>query len=439
MGGYNIPEILTFESLYLIGNEGWLQSILNIQAIILGLKTCLFCFMFVWFRATLPRLRYDQLIEFCWLYLLPLIIALIILVPAIIINWEIFIYFLPSDSSLSQIQSLSNYYYNSTSVSGLTLDINLGSGSSENTLLASTGLLIIRKKLVGLFSKLIKNMFIRLKLINSKLVRIFITNSRNLLSNWKIKTTVLFCGSNIAASGCGDIPSRIAVEYTMNHPDGGWTDFEAIWGVAGVGWWFLTPGGIFLATIGMITMGAGGAFIYRAFRSATTSYLTPATSHLINVINEYLRSRQMNPIRTNLDGVELIDSWNRVYQHFTENPRNLIGEFNGVLIRVRDAIEQIMIQNDMLRHPADLDTLYGNFINNAVPDHINNLILPAVQEILNDVGFLNLHDLRIIATHFDNILFNEPVVNNPLLSDAITFCSQLITAPDIGLITLLFS
>ena len=93
----------------------------------------------------------------------------------------------------------------------------------------------------------------------------------------------------------------------------------------------------------------------------------------------------------------------------------------------------------MLRHPADLDTLYGNFINNAVPDHINNLILPAVQEILNDVGFLNLHDLRIIATHFDNILFNEPVVNNPLLSDAITFCSQLITAPDIGLITLLFS
>ena len=58
----------------------------------------------------------------------------------------------------------------------------------------------------------------------------------------------------------------------------------------------------------MITMGAGGAFIYRAFRSATTSYLTPATSHLINVINEYLRSRQMNPIRTNLDGVELIDS-----------------------------------------------------------------------------------------------------------------------------------
>jgi NADH-ubiquinone oxidoreductase chain 1 len=28
------------------------ESILSIESIILGLKTCLFCFMFVWFRAT---------------------------------------------------------------------------------------------------------------------------------------------------------------------------------------------------------------------------------------------------------------------------------------------------------------------------------------------------------------------------------------------------
>ena len=47
LGGYNSPELFINE------------SILNIQSIILGLKTCLFCFLFVLVRATLPRLRYD--------------------------------------------------------------------------------------------------------------------------------------------------------------------------------------------------------------------------------------------------------------------------------------------------------------------------------------------------------------------------------------------
>lgn len=53
LGGYNMPELF-------VNN-----TILNIQSIVLGLKTCLFCFLFVLFRATLPRLRYDQLIDLC--------------------------------------------------------------------------------------------------------------------------------------------------------------------------------------------------------------------------------------------------------------------------------------------------------------------------------------------------------------------------------------
>jgi len=53
LGGYNMPELFINE------------TFINIQSIILGLKTCLICFIFVWFRATLPRLRYDQLIELC--------------------------------------------------------------------------------------------------------------------------------------------------------------------------------------------------------------------------------------------------------------------------------------------------------------------------------------------------------------------------------------
>lgn len=65
------------------------NTYLNLQSIALGGKTCLIIFLFVWFRATLPRLRYDQLISLCWMSLLPVAVAFIILVPSILIAFDI--------------------------------------------------------------------------------------------------------------------------------------------------------------------------------------------------------------------------------------------------------------------------------------------------------------------------------------------------------------
>ncbi len=60
-----------------------------LSALFFGLKVIVFIFIFIWVRASFPRIRYDQLMSFCWIILLPIIIAFIILVPCILYSFEI--------------------------------------------------------------------------------------------------------------------------------------------------------------------------------------------------------------------------------------------------------------------------------------------------------------------------------------------------------------
>jgi NADH-ubiquinone oxidoreductase chain 1 len=78
-GGWSIPEMI-------INN-----SPISISVFILGFKTCLACFGFVWFRATLPRLRWDVLINSAWTQILPLAIIIVLFVPSIIVTFDIII------------------------------------------------------------------------------------------------------------------------------------------------------------------------------------------------------------------------------------------------------------------------------------------------------------------------------------------------------------
>ena len=99
---YNILDFFYFEFFFL----DWLfyiKPILNILSFStspileglyfgssLGFKSSIMIFIFIWIRASFPRIRFDQLMMFCWTILLPLLFAIIILLPTIIYNFDIY-------------------------------------------------------------------------------------------------------------------------------------------------------------------------------------------------------------------------------------------------------------------------------------------------------------------------------------------------------------
>jgi NADH-ubiquinone oxidoreductase chain 1 len=50
----------------------------------IGLKTCILIFMFFLIRACYPRIRFDNLMLYCWIVLLPILIGFIIFIPCIL-------------------------------------------------------------------------------------------------------------------------------------------------------------------------------------------------------------------------------------------------------------------------------------------------------------------------------------------------------------------
>lgn len=64
------------------GAPGWVQDYLLPFAYFFG-KLLIFLFVFVWFRATLPRFRYDQLMDLGWKVLIPLALGWFLFLTAL--------------------------------------------------------------------------------------------------------------------------------------------------------------------------------------------------------------------------------------------------------------------------------------------------------------------------------------------------------------------
>ncbi len=91
-------EILYYNNILIEGLYYYYFDILKNSSIIdgllyglvLGLKSSILIFVFIWTRASFPRIRFDQLMAFCWTVLLPILFALIILIPCILYTYNIF-------------------------------------------------------------------------------------------------------------------------------------------------------------------------------------------------------------------------------------------------------------------------------------------------------------------------------------------------------------
>lgn len=97
LGGYLTLFSLDFliNIMYFLGFELYTDININIFTILfqgliysltLGIKTSFLIFVFIWVRASFPRIRFDQLMSYCWTVLLPIIIGFIILIPCIVYN-----------------------------------------------------------------------------------------------------------------------------------------------------------------------------------------------------------------------------------------------------------------------------------------------------------------------------------------------------------------
>lgn len=75
----NYAELFFFNSLL----EGLMYGL------VLGIKSSVMIFIFIWVRASFPRIRFDQLMSFCWTVLLPIVVAFIILIPCIVYSFDI--------------------------------------------------------------------------------------------------------------------------------------------------------------------------------------------------------------------------------------------------------------------------------------------------------------------------------------------------------------
>ena len=75
LGGYLSP----FEGTFIAGWFSWVPGL-----VWLLIKMCVFMFLYLWIRATLPRYRYDQIMRLGWKVFIPLTLIWLVVVAVLV-------------------------------------------------------------------------------------------------------------------------------------------------------------------------------------------------------------------------------------------------------------------------------------------------------------------------------------------------------------------
>ena len=100
---YALDYVFMMNSSYAVTKIQYFISAPLIEGVIsgltIGIKSCIMIFIFIWVRASFPRIRFDQLMIFCWTILLPIVIAFIVSIPCIIYSFDM----IPANISLLSV------------------------------------------------------------------------------------------------------------------------------------------------------------------------------------------------------------------------------------------------------------------------------------------------------------------------------------------------
>nr|YP_008475055.1 NADH dehydrogenase subunit 1 [Cyberlindnera jadinii]AGS44361.1 NADH dehydrogenase subunit 1 [Cyberlindnera jadinii] len=92
-GGYmfNLIPVETIINVFNINNFNYIYVLESVTYVInISIKAIILMYGFIWVRASFPRLRYDLLVNLCWVIFIPLLFGILIIIPNILYVFDSF-------------------------------------------------------------------------------------------------------------------------------------------------------------------------------------------------------------------------------------------------------------------------------------------------------------------------------------------------------------